>query len=52
MNIYSCGHFSEHCVNILGKIYLLIVDTLWLDEKKENIHIFNWHIYFNMKFII
>ena len=37
--------FSEHRVNILGKIYLLLATTLSLVGKKENMHIFNRHIY-------
>ena len=46
--------FFEHRVNILGKIYLLIADTLWLVGKIENTWMFllDTFLYFNMKFII
>ena len=43
----------EHRVNILGKIYLLIADTILLVGKKENtcIFLFDTFLYFNMKLI-
>ena len=46
--------FFEHCVSILGKIYLLIADTLWLVGKKENacMFLFDAFLYFNMKLVI
>ena len=46
--------FFEHHVNILGKIYALIADTLWLVGKIENTYLFSFEalLYFNMKLII
>ena len=41
-------------VNILGKIFLLIVGTLWLIWKKKNtwMFLFDTFLYFNMRLII
>ena len=40
-------------MNILGRIYLLIADTILLVGKKENIcmFLFETFLYFNMKLI-
>ena len=48
------GTFFKHRVYILGKIYLLIADTLWLVGKIENTWkvLFDTFLYFNMKLII
>ena len=45
--------FFKHRVNILGKILLLIADTLRLVRKKENIYmfLFDAFLYFNIKLI-
>ena len=45
--------FFEHRVNILGNIYLLIADTLWLVGKIENtsMFLFDAFFYFDMKLI-
>ena len=47
-------NFYGHHVNILGKIYLLIVGTLWLVGKTENTctFIYDTFLYFSMKLII
>ena len=46
--------FFKHHVNILGKIFILIADTLRLVQKKENtcMSLFDTFIYFNIKLII
>ena len=42
----------EHRVNILGKIYLLIVDYDWLGKKESTcVFLFDACLYFNMKLI-
>ena len=43
----------EHRMNILGKIYLLIANTIWLVGKKEStcMFLFDTFLYFNMKLI-
>ena len=48
------GTFFEHRENILGKICLLIANTIWLVRKKENTYtfLFNTFLYFNTKVII
>ena len=52
-DICYSGHFCEHHVNILGKTYLLIADTLWLvGKKKICMFLIDTFLYFNMKLII
>ena len=53
-DIYYRGHFFAHRVSILGKIYVLIAETLWFVGKKENtcIILFDTFLYFNMKLMI
>ena len=41
LHIVIADTFFEHHVYFSGKIYL----SKWLGGKKENMHIFNWHIY-------
>ena len=51
---FRADTFFEYRVNNLGKIYLLIVDTLWLVGKIENTRMFLFYtfLFFNMKLII